>query len=117
MFHGMGGSFYAIALGIVANFRPGRIAPSNGTSMRWADASSGMSITRHSAVLFCAAAKSPLLAIHSVLTGHQRSRSIEAVSLTTLKVKGSHALPVSREAGAKPALPRNCKRNEICGDH
>jgi len=34
-----------------------------------------------------------------------------------LKVKGSHAIPVSREAGTKPALPRNCKRNEICEDH
>ena len=92
-------------------------------------------MTLHSSVLFCASqvrgrlvfspalppwhvmAKSPLLAIHSVLTGQQRFRSIDAVYLNMLKVKGSHAIPVSREAGTKPALPRNCKRNEICEDH
>jgi|RhiMetdeSRZDD1v2_1073273.scaffolds.fasta_scaffold164139_2 hypothetical protein len=32
MLQGMCGSFPAIALGIVANFRPGRMAPSGGTS-------------------------------------------------------------------------------------
>ena len=54
---------------------------------------------------------------HSVLTGQQRFRSIGGNLSYTLKVKSSQALSVRREAGAKPALPRNCKRNEICEDH
>jgi len=33
------------------------------------------------------------------------------------KVRLPQGIPVTREAGARPALPRNCKRNEICEDH
>jgi len=29
----------------------------------------------------------------------------------------SQSATVAREAGGKPALPRNCKRNEICNNH